>query len=54
MEQLDEDIQHDSNTSDHDEKAAEKAAPQPQKPTDGGEKKPSKLKQMWERTGLDP
>lgn len=54
LEQMEEEIPHDSNPSENDEKAAAKAAPQQQKPPDGGEKKPSKLKQMWEKTGLDP
>jgi hypothetical protein len=54
LEQMDDEIPHDSNPPENDEKAPEKSAPQPQKPPDGGEKKPSKLKQMWEKTGLDP
>jgi hypothetical protein len=54
LEQMEDEIPHDNNTAENDEKAAEKSAPQQQKPPDGGEKKASKLKQMWEKTGLDP
>ena len=53
LEQWEDSVPHGDEASKSDEKAAETPAPQQQKP-DGGEKKPSKLKQMWEKTGLDP
>jgi hypothetical protein len=47
-------VPHDNDASKSQDKAAEKPAPQQQKPPDGVEKKPSRLKQLWEKAGLDP
>lgn len=53
LEQMEKARTHGSNGSETDEQAAEKPAPQQGNPQDGGEKKPSKVKQLWEKTGLD-
>jgi hypothetical protein len=54
LEQWEDSVPHDNDASKSQDKGAEKPAPQQQKPPDGVEKKPSRLKQLWEKAGLDP
>lgn len=53
LEQMEKVAQQENDASEPEEKSAEKAPPQQQKPQDGAEKKPSKLKQLWDKIGLD-
>ena len=53
LEQMQSVIEHSSNASGSDDKPAERSAPAQQRPQDGGEKKPSKVKELWTKTGLD-
>ena len=54
LEQWEESVPHGDDAIKSEEKAAGQPAPQHQKAQNGGEKKPSKLKQIWEKAGLDP